>query len=53
MQSFRTSDLRERSGDLVSEMQAGRMAVVTKYGKPSWMGIPLTEGCLGLWVYKR
>lgn len=46
MDAFSIRDLRERSGDLVRELEAGHLAVITKHGRPVGVTVPLTEDLL-------
>ncbi|GHU06599.1 hypothetical protein FACS1894158_13520 [Betaproteobacteria bacterium] len=46
MESFTIRDLRERTGDLVCNAEAGRMSVVAKHGHPLFVTLPLDEHAL-------
>ncbi len=41
MESFSIRDLRERTGELVREAEAGRLSVVAKHGRPLFVAVPL------------
>lgn len=46
MDTFSIRDLRERSGDLVRELEAGHLALITKHGRPVGVTVPMTEELL-------
>jgi antitoxin (DNA-binding transcriptional repressor) of toxin-antitoxin stability system len=43
METFNIRDLRERTGDLVRTAESGRLSIVTKYGHPVFVAVPLNE----------
>ena len=43
MDTFTIRDLRERTGDLVHDAEAGRLSVVTKHGRPVFVAVPFDE----------
>lgn len=43
MESFSIRDLRERSGELVRELEDGHLALITKRGRPLGVTIPISE----------
>lgn len=47
MQTFSIRDLRERSGELSREAEAGRLSLITKRGEPILVTLPFTEALLG------
>jgi prevent-host-death family protein len=47
MDSFTIRDLRERTGDLVRNAEAGQLSVVAKHGHPLFVAVPLDETVLG------
>jgi len=47
MQTFSIRDLRERSGELSREADAGRLSLITKRGEPILVALPFTETLLG------
>jgi prevent-host-death family protein len=46
MDSFTIRDLRERTGDLVRNAEAGQLSVVWKHGHPLFVAVPLDEHLL-------
>lgn len=46
MEVFSIRDLRERTGELVREAEAGRLSVVAKQGRPLFIAVPLDEHLL-------
>ncbi|MGD2062977.1 MAG: type II toxin-antitoxin system prevent-host-death family antitoxin [Nitrospirota bacterium] len=46
MDSFSIRDLRERTGELVRDAEAGRLSVVTKRGRPVFVAVPFDEALL-------
>lgn len=51
MQTFSIRDLRERSGELSREAEAGRLALVTRHGQPLFVSVPFTDQLLGAGVH--
>jgi len=47
MQTFSIRDLRERSGELSREAEAGRLSLITKRGAPILVALPFTDAVLG------
>ena len=43
MDTFSIRDLRDRSGELVRELEGGHLAVITKHGRPIAVTVPMTE----------
>jgi len=43
MDTFTVRDLRERTGELIRDAEAGELSVVTKHGKPVFIAVPLDE----------
>lgn len=41
METFSVRDLRERTGELVREAEAGRLSLVAKHGNPIFVAVPL------------
>jgi prevent-host-death family protein len=41
MDSFTIRDLRERTGDLVRNAEAGQLSIVAKHGRPLFVALPL------------
>jgi prevent-host-death family protein len=50
MEAFSIRELRERSGDLVRELEGGHLAVITKHGRPLAVTVPMTEALLSAGV---
>lgn len=46
MDMFTIRDLRERTGDLVRDAEAGRISVVTKRGRPLFVTVPFDEALI-------
>ena len=47
MQTFSIRDLREKSGQLSREAEAGRMSLITKRGEPILVALPFNDAVLG------
>lgn len=43
MEMFTIRDLRNRTGDLVREAEAGHLSLVTKHGQPVFIAVPFDE----------
>ncbi len=43
MDTFTIRDLRERTGDLVRNAEAGKLSLVTKHGQPVFLAVPFDE----------
>ena len=46
MNTFTVRDLRERTGELVRNAEAGHLSLVAKYGRPLFLAVPLDEHLL-------
>ncbi|MBF0354987.1 MAG: UPF0175 family protein [Alphaproteobacteria bacterium] len=46
MDTFSIRDLRERSGELVRNAEAGHLSLVAKHGHPLFLAVPLDEHLL-------
>lgn len=46
MHTFTIRDLRDRTGDLVRDAEAGKLSVVTKHGQPVFVAVPFDEALL-------
>ncbi len=46
MQTFTIRDLRDRTGELVRDAEAGKLSVVTKHGQPVFVAVPFDETLL-------
>jgi len=44
--TFSVRDLRERIGDLTRDVEAGRLSLVTKRGRPLFVAVPCSEELL-------
>lgn len=43
METFTIRDLRERTGELVRNAEAGKLAIVSKHGTPIFVAVPFDE----------
>lgn len=43
MDTFTVSDLRERTGELIRDAEAGKLSIVTKHGQPVFVAVPFDE----------
>ncbi|HVT15300.1 MAG TPA: type II toxin-antitoxin system prevent-host-death family antitoxin [Thermoanaerobaculia bacterium] len=48
---FTVRDLRQRSGDLLRDAEEGRLALITKHGRPAILAVPFDERLLSLGVH--
>ena len=46
METFSIHDLRERSGELVRQAEAGHLSIVAKHGRPLFVAVPMDEHLL-------
>lgn len=46
METFTVRDLRERTGELVRNAEAGQLSIVAKHGHPLFVAVPLDEQVL-------
>ena len=46
MQTFTIRDLRDRTGELVREAEAGKLSIVTKHGQPVFVAVPFDDRLL-------
>jgi prevent-host-death family protein len=46
MDAFTVRDLRERTGELIRDAEAGKLSIVTKHGKPVFVAVPLDDRLL-------
>lgn len=46
MQTFTIRDLRDRTGELVRDAEAGKLSLVTKHGHPVFLAVPFDETLL-------
>ncbi len=50
---FSTRDLRKRAGGLIRDAEAGKLALITKYGRPTALAVPFDEELLELGVHRQ
>lgn len=43
---FTVRDLRNRSGDLLRDAESGRLAIITKHGRPAILAVPFDDRLL-------
>ena len=43
MDVFTVRDLRQRTGDLLRDAENGKLAIVTKHGRPAFIAVPFDE----------
>lgn len=46
METYTVRDLRDRTGELIQGAEAGRMALVTKHGRPVILAVPFDDKLL-------
>ena len=46
MDTFTVLDLRERTGALIRDAEAGKLSVITKHGNPVFVAVPFNESLL-------
>jgi prevent-host-death family protein len=46
MDAFTIRDLRERTGELIRDAEAGKLSIVTKHGQPVFVAVPFNETLL-------
>jgi predicted HTH domain antitoxin len=51
MQIFTVRDLRDRSGELSREAEAGRLSLVTRHGQPLFVSVPFTQDVVASGVH--
>ena len=49
---FSVRDLRERTGELIRDAEQGRLSLVTKYGRPTFLAVPFDMHLLTLGVQR-
>lgn len=49
---FSSRDLRQRAGELFRDAEQGRLAVLTKHGRPAVLAVPFDERLLELGVHR-
>ncbi len=48
MNVFTIRDLRRNTGDLIREAEAGRLSLVTRYGRPVFVAVPIDASLMEL-----
>lgn len=51
MRAFTVRDLREHTGALVHQAEAGKLSIVTKHGRPVFVAVPLDDFLLEYGVH--
>lgn len=46
METFTVRDLRERTGELIRDAEAGKLSVITKHGTPVFVAVPFDDTLL-------
>lgn len=46
MKTFTIRDLRDRTGELVRDAEAGKLSIVTKHGQPVFVAVPFDENLI-------
>ena len=46
MDTFTIRDLRERTGELIRDAEAGKLSIITKHGQPVFVAVPFDEALL-------
>jgi prevent-host-death family protein len=49
---FTVRDLRQRTGDLIRDAEEGRIALITKHGRPAFLALPFDERLLTYGINK-
>jgi prevent-host-death family protein len=52
LEIFTVRDLRQRSGELLREAEEGRLALITKHGRPAILALPFDERLLAHGVHR-
>lgn len=48
MDTFTVRDLREHTGALIHDAEAGKLSLITKHGRPVFLAVPFTQDLLDL-----
>lgn len=48
MDTFTVRDLREHTGQLIHDAEAGKLSLITKHGRPVFLAVPFSEDLLEL-----
>ena len=49
---FSARDVRQRSGELLSNAEDGRLAIITKHGRPAILAVPFDERLVEMGVHR-
>ena len=49
---FTVRDLRQRTGELLRDAEQGRLALITKHGRPAILAVPFDERLLSLGLHR-
>lgn len=49
---FTMRDLRRRTGELLQDVENGRLALITEHGRPAFLAVPFNERLLGYGIHK-
>ena len=49
---FSARDVRQRSGELLSDAEDGRLAIITKHGRPAILAVPFDERLVEMGVHR-
>jgi prevent-host-death family protein len=49
---FTVRDLRQRSGDLLRDAEQGKLALITKHGRPAILAVPFDERLLSQGIHR-
>lgn len=52
LQVFSVRDLRQRSGDLLRDAEQGKLALITKHGRPAILAVPFDQFLLSQGVHR-
>ena len=52
MDTFTVRDLREHTGALIHDAEAGKLSLITKHGRPVFLAVPFSEELLELGLGK-
>ena len=52
MNVFSARDVRQRSGELLRDAEQGRLAVITKHGRPAILAVPFDERLIEVGIHR-
>jgi len=52
MDVYTARDLRNRSGELLSDAKAGELSLITKHGRPALIGVPFDKHLIEIGLHK-